>query len=77
MATIETTPWFMTVTAGVETLTHFTSVVQKVNHELSKLALNDPNFGGIEERRESDCFRVQRGVLLVDESYGISPDEGS
>lgn len=44
MNTIEPINWYITATERVETIPHFTGVVQKINHELGKTATNIHNF---------------------------------
>lgn len=77
LTTIEQTPWFITATSGVERMTHFTSAVQKINHELSKMALNDLRFADIEEQHKGGRFRIKRDILLAQDGDSEFENAGS
>lgn len=66
MSTLERTPWFIQDTAGVEYLKEFSSVVQKVSHELKKMTLHDPSMAGNTEDNGRD--RIHRGILYGSDS---------
>lgn len=79
---IERTSWFIAATAGTDRLPHFTSVVERINHELAKMAVNDPSFSRQENRGNSDRMRIVRDVLYAlgdeatdDEAYPEATDE--
>lgn len=42
LRTIEHTSWFINATAGTDRMLHFTSVVERINHELARMAANYP-----------------------------------
>lgn len=65
MSSIESTNWYLSATSGVEAIPHFTGVVQKINHELGKIATSIPDFDEPQERRASNRFKIKRDFLLA------------
>lgn len=77
MNAIERTPWFIQATAGTEAIPHFTGVVEKINHELSKQALNDPKFAKEESSSGGERMRIMRDILFARRSEEeASPNDG-
>lgn len=75
MNTIEHLNWYLTATAGVELIPHFTGVVQKINHELGKIATSVPNFDEQQRpRQDSDLHKIKRDILLA---LGINNEDDS
>lgn len=69
---IERTPWFIAATAGTDRLPHYTSVVERINHELARMAAYNPNFSRPNPRSTSDRMRIVREVL-----YAIGEDDSN
>lgn len=65
MDTIEPMHWNLAATAGVEAIPHFTGAVQKINHELGKIATSIPNFDEPKSSHETDRYKVKRDILLA------------
>lgn len=72
MNAIERTHWYITATAGVEQINHFTEVVQRINHHLAKMTTNNPRFDDESTRPDMEKFRIKRDILLA---VGIYDDE--
>lgn len=78
-------PWSMLETVGAENKMHFSGAAQKINHELAKMSISNPNFGdpidqqkGIEKGRAS----MKRDILYAlgikdDEDEGSSSDDST
>lgn len=65
MNTIESINWYFSTTAEVEKIPHFTGVVQKINHELGKIATSIPIFDKLTTRPDTDRYKVKRDILLA------------
>lgn len=44
---------------------HFTGVVEKINHELSKQALNDQNFAKEDSLHGGEKMRIMRDIVFA------------
>lgn len=84
MRAIETTSWYIQATEGVENLTNFSEVVQKVNHELAKQAHNNPQFdqqgygrlpNDLRHRSKGQESEVNHGVLYGSEEGEAHQEE--
>lgn len=74
MSTIEAMPWYVLATVGVEGISHFSGVVQKVNHELAKISVCDPSLGEMVGKMDSDRANIRKDILYA---LGIDGDSDS
>lgn len=62
---IDRTSWFIAATAGTEEIPYFTGVVKKINHELAKQFVNNPNFNRSECRIGPERSRIIHDILYA------------
>lgn len=70
-STIEKFPWYVLASVGIESIPHFSGVVQKINHELAKISICSPSFGESIEGSGRDHAKVKRDIL-----YALGLDQG-
>lgn len=66
VVTIESMHWYVLDTVDIESITHFSGVVQKISHELTKMSICDPNCNQpIEGGSDRDNARAKKYILYA------------
>lgn len=67
MRTIESMPWYVLATVGVESIGHFSGVVQKINHELAKIVIRNPSLEQVDDLDgiSKDRAQIKRDILYA------------